>query len=49
MSCRKCGKTVHECNSCKGGSARGAFGNKLTCSKCNNTGYLCGSHAGNWK
>lgn len=48
MKCKKCSRTVHECPSCKGGSVRGMFG-ALTCSKCNNTGYLCGTHAGHWK
>lgn len=48
MSCRKCHKPVRPCPVCKGGPGSGMFG-KLTCSTCNNTGYVCDQHHGYWK
>ncbi len=47
-SCKKCSRTLNDCQACNGGRASGMFG-KLTCSKCNNTGLVCSQHNGHWK
>lgn len=46
MKCKKCGKKVVKCPSCKGaGSVWGMFGG---CTTCGGTGYACGQHGKNW-
>lgn len=48
MKCTKCFSALRDCKACNGGRASGLLG-KLTCSKCNNTGSVCGQHGGFWK
>ncbi|MBE1457428.1 hypothetical protein H4W79_001642 [Nocardiopsis terrae] len=48
MECRKCNRPTHDCSGCNGGRASD-FGNRLTCSKCDNTGRVCPVHGGHWK
>lgn len=49
MKCKKCGRTLNDCQSCNGGRASGFMGAKLNCSKCSNTGLVCSQHGGFWK
>lgn len=49
MKCKRCGRTLNDCQSCNGGRASGFMGSKLNCSKCNNTGLVCSQHGGYWK
>lgn len=48
MTCTKCRRPLHDCQSCDGGRRRGAFG-ALTCKACNSTGLVCATHGGHWK
>jgi hypothetical protein len=49
MDCEKCHRRLHECQYCKGQTATGLLGGRLTCKTCNSTGWLCGEHEGHWK
>ena len=46
--CKKCARSLNDCQACDGGRASGMFG-KLTCSTCRNTGVVCSQHGGHWK
>ena len=48
MTCRKCGRPVHDCPACNGGRLSGFFG-RLTCRTCNSTGLVCPEHGAYWK
>jgi len=49
LTCRRCGRPVHDCPACDGGRHNYGFFGKLTCSRCNNTGLVCPEHGGYWK
>lgn len=49
MSTCRCGRTLNDCQGCKGGRATQPGGGRHTCSKCNSTGQVCSEHGGHWK
>jgi len=47
--CEKCGRTLQECQACKGGRKSSGFFGALNCGRCKNTGQVCPSCGGNWQ
>lgn len=47
--CRKCHEPLHECPDCDGQTRTSFLGDKLTCSTCRSTGWLCATHEGHWE
>ena len=49
MKCEKDGAPLQTCNVCKGQTKTSFLGDRLSCKACNNTGFVCPNHGGNWK
>ncbi len=49
MKCTKCYRPLLRCQACKGHPGQSILGDSLHCSKCRDTGWVCGDHDGYWE
>lgn len=48
MLCRKCARTLLDCQACNDDRRAGQF-DIHTCAECDNTGLVCSEHGGHWR
>ena len=49
MECEKCHTKLYKCSDCKGQTSTSILGDRLTCSTCRSTGWLCPKDKGFWQ